>query len=215
MGKRIFLILPLIASALLASCSPAGQAPASDYVMWIDVPPDGHASGFAVSSTQLVTNHHVSLGKGKDVVDTAGEVRSTTVVLTDADLDLALLEIEADEPPFPSFASLRCERPSAGEEVYATGHPLATKWATFWGRVASDFPPFFPPSSGIMGDHLVVLDMGINRGISGAPVHDALGLVVGVIHGALTERSAYGDGIPGQSGLMISGDVLCGFLDAI
>jgi S1-C subfamily serine protease len=145
-----------------------GSTGTAFFVTW-----DGH----------LITNLHVVHEAEKVQVKLDGDLVDARVVDTDAENDLALLQVEAIRRPLPLAAKNDLVK---GQEVFALGYPLVQlqgqeQKATF-GRINS--------LSGISGDErLAQIDVPIQPGNSGGPLINRRGEVVGVVTSMLNAQA--------------------------
>lgn len=172
--------------------------------------PYGHATGFAVNPTTVVTASHVVEGAAAFLVGDGH--RGAALVANGRDfLDLGL--VRTSEPLHGPFYRLDCRRAPRGEPVRALGYPLDVDLGEYRGHVASNHPPRgdFPGAQA-----LIVLDLPVSPGISGGPVFDVDGDVVGLISAGAAQPVLGDDRIFSLSatGLMVAGDAICLFLDA-
>ncbi len=134
-------------------------------------------SGFIIDATGLVvTNHHV-IGNADEieVVLEDGRVFPATVRGSDKRTDLALLEIDANEPlPYVSFGD--SERARIGDWVIAIGNPFGLGGTTTSGIISARGRDI---NSGPYVDYIQI-DASINRGNSGGPLFNNAGEVIGV-----------------------------------
>jgi S1-C subfamily serine protease len=203
---RLMRWLHAVAFLFLAACAvqPASWTAAYDDPVVMVRMPDGHGTGFAVAPFIVVTSRHVVQNeKGVWLETVKGQRILATIQYIDKESDVAVLR---PAEPLASETKLGCRRPRAGEAVKATGFPLATAWTTFWGHVASDHLLNTPA-----GDFLV-LDIGVDSGLSGSPVWDSNGQVVGIVTGTLTEHAisdAMDVAVRSQIALAVPGDEVC------
>jgi S1-C subfamily serine protease len=170
-------------------------------------------TGFVISATgQIITNHHVIDGCGKDIKgNLAGEAAATLrVVSSDAANDLALLQGPADS--FKRFARIRDRSIRSGDAVTAIGFPLH-------GLLTSDFTVttgIVSSLSGIKNDsRFLQISAAVQPGNSGGPLIDSSGQIVGMVAGklnALGVLRATGD-IPQNINFAIKTGVIRDFLD--
>lgn len=138
---------------------------------------EGAGSGFVVDADGfVVTNHHVVSDAEKIVVTFAdGRQIDARIVGTDPQMDLALLEVDAEEPlPYVAFGDSDAVR--VGEWVLAIGNPFGLGGSATAGIVSARGRDI---RSGPYDDYLQI-DAPINRGNSGGPVFDSAGRVIGV-----------------------------------
>ncbi|HEX6995895.1 MAG TPA: DegQ family serine endoprotease [Gammaproteobacteria bacterium] len=137
----------------------------------------GAGSGFIVDPEgYIVTNHHV-VSDAEEIVVTLADGRQldARVVGDDPQMDLALLEVDADEPlPFVRFGDSDAVR--VGDWVLAIGNPFGLGGSASAGIVSARGRDI---RSGPYDDYLQI-DAPINQGNSGGPVFNAAGEVIGV-----------------------------------
>jgi len=137
----------------------------------------GAGSGFIVDPDgYIVTNHHV-VSDAEEIVVTLADGRQldARVVGDDPQMDLALLEVDADEPlPYVQFGDSDAVR--VGEWVLAIGNPFGLGGSASAGIVSARGRDI---RSGPYDDYLQI-DAPINQGNSGGPVFNAAGEVIGV-----------------------------------
>ena len=174
-------------------------------------------SGFFVTATQLVTNHHV-IAAALDDASAAVTVRlfsgtrearllPAQVVKTDAAADLALLSVAGEVPPIKPVR-IHPELPGKQTEVFAFGFPLGTMLDRslngpnvclrrgYISRLIND-------------DRNIEADLNIDKGISGGPLVDAQGVVRGVVR-----AMAGSDFNKGFAAIAVASPVLLGFLQS-
>jgi len=126
-------------------------------------------TGFVVRSGQdllVLTAAHVAQPGWRISVSFGEESMPATLVARDPSVDLALLKVEGLETKTP--LSFR-DGPALGEFAVAIGYPGVTKgMATSFGIIAS------------VSDDWVVADATVSPGMSGGPLVDADGMVIGV-----------------------------------
>ncbi len=133
-------------------------------------------SGFVISEDGfIVTNNHVIDGADEISVEFPdGKVLEAEVIGTDAEVDIAVLKVEADAPlPFVSFGDSDTAR--VGDWVLAVGNPLGQGFSVSAGIVSAR-------SRELSGayDDFIQTDAAINRGNSGGPLFNMDGEVIGV-----------------------------------
>ena len=133
-------------------------------------------SGFVISEDgYVVTNNHVIEGADEITIEFfSGQELLAKVIGTDANTDIALLKVEAEEPlPFVTFGDSDAAR--VGDWVVAMGNPLGQGFSVSAGIVSARNRAL----SGTYDDYLQT-DAAINRGNSGGPLFNMDGEVVGV-----------------------------------
>jgi serine protease Do len=147
----------------------------------VQVHSEGRGGGAGViwrSDGAIVTNNHVveHAGGTIQVVLTDGRSLEAKVVKTARSLDLALLQVEAQDLPAAPVADSSNLR--VGELVFAVGHPWGQEHVVTAGIVAAH-GTVDPPGSG-RSAHYVRTDARLAPGNSGGPLVDAHGAVVGI-----------------------------------
>lgn len=135
-------------------------------------------SGFIVSESGLVvTAAHVIKGGAKiTAVAEDGSERILTVVASDDETDLALLRLpEGGQRPL----KLASQAPNPGAVVRAMGYPLKGTGVITEGLVAST------AASVVSGESKMLVTCDIVNGMSGGPILNEFGEVVGVVSGSI------------------------------
>ena len=134
-------------------------------------------SGFVIDSSGIiVTNNHVIEGADEITVNFAdGEKLEATLIGTDEKTDLAVLQVQPEEPlealPFGDSESLR-----VGDWVMAIGNPFGLGGTVTLGIVSARNRDI---NSGPY-DNFIQTDASINRGNSGGPLFNLDGEVIGI-----------------------------------
>jgi serine protease Do len=124
----------------------------------------GGGSGFYISSNEIVTNHHViNDSKSVFIKKSNGTQCLADIVFTQSDPDLALLKTDCEGKPIPLAESVK-----VGQSVITMGNPLGQSWYVSKGIV------------GLLKDGEFLHDAVIDQGMSGGPVVDLNGQLVGV-----------------------------------
>ena len=134
-------------------------------------------SGFIVDPSGLVvTNNHVIDNADEiEVVFDDGTRIPATLKGTDSKTDLALLQIETDQPlPYVEFGN--SEKARVGDWVVAIGNPFGLGGTTTKGIISARGRDI---RSGPLDD-FIQIDAPINRGNSGGPLFNTKGEVIGV-----------------------------------
>lgn len=127
-------------------------------------------TGFVVAPGRIMTASHVALPGWRLEVCFDDEKYPATVVDRDDARDLALLQVDCDKPAL----DVRVDEAVLGEFAVCLGYPAAVergsgpRLATTLGVVAS------------VSDQAVIADSAVSPGMSGGPVVDADGDVLGV-----------------------------------
>lgn len=135
---------------------------------------DGYGAGIAWDSTTIVTAKHVIWPPEVPTITTRSgdecEVLSTTYALYE---DIAVIKVRG----CTLFPIRRASGIAQGAKVWAAGHPLGRRWSVSHGVVMR------------MG-HRLELDSIILPGMSGGPVVDASGRLVGMCVSVAIYRGA-------------------------
>jgi putative serine protease PepD len=157
-------------------------AEAADSVVTVRVG-SGSGSGFVVTGDGLiVTSHHVIDGGGTPTVEFSdGTQLPATLVSSDATHDVALLDVEASDLPHLHMADGEVQ---VGETVVSIGTALGEFPNTVTVGVVSGLDRSIEIGSRRLGQTtlagLFQTDASLNSGMSGGPVLNLLGQVVGV-----------------------------------
>ncbi len=165
----------------------------------VDGPGGGRGgSGSAVvyrADGVLVTNAHViRAGSGTDGVTVTlpdGARLDAEVVGADPASDLAVLRVDAQELPVPSWASTG-ELPQVGARAVAIGSPFGLDGSVTSG-IVSALGRTLPTPQGALVD-LIQTDAAVNPGNSGGALVDGTGRVIGV-NTAIASASGGSQGI--------------------
>ncbi|ELY59104.1 S1C family serine protease [Natronolimnohabitans innermongolicus] len=143
---------------------------------------EGQGSGFLFDETHVVTNEHVVAGADDvDLQYVTGDWTDTTVVGTDHDSDLAVLEVDR-VPDEATPLSLSTDRPVVGQEVLAIGNPYGLEGTMTTGVVSGVDRTLDFRDRNFSFPNVIQTDAAVNPGNSGGPLVDLEGDVVGVIN---------------------------------
>lgn len=134
---------------------------------------DGKGSGVYLGDGRVLTAAHVTVGNTKVSVVIDGASYAGTVILQDTATDVAMVQVAGNVKA--PVANISCRTPSVGEQLEAIGNPLDYGVIHTWGRVAGKAMPYGPWASGVFSD------MVVGAGMSGGPVFDGHGQVVGIV----------------------------------
>ncbi|WP_153557478.1 Do family serine endopeptidase [Roseimaritima sediminicola] len=170
----------------------------------------------------ILTNNHVVAGTDQlEVQLSSGRRVSASIVGTDPETDLAIIQIEGDDHPFAKMGDSEAIR--VGEWVLAIGSPFGLEQTVTAGIISAK-----NRVQGIVGEgegfeDFLQTDAAINPGNSGGPLVNLRGEVVG-INTAIESRSGGSNGIgfaipsamaiPIVNSIIESGSVQRGFLGA-
>jgi len=150
---------------------------------WQAVPQTGAGSGIIISADgYIVTNNHVVDGATKVTVTVSdGDTFRASIVGTDAQTDLAVLKIEANNLTYLHFLNNALEQLSVLDPVVAVGNALALPGGPTWTTgVVSNLGRSIEESNGVVLADIIQTDAAINAGNSGGPLLDSAGQVVGI-----------------------------------
>jgi S1-C subfamily serine protease len=173
---------------------------------------EGHGSGVHVGNGYIITAAHVAGdAKSVKVKNSLGSVGHADVLWVNKAHDIALLRIsvlaleKGDEGAW-GVSRLHCEDPKIGQSVIAIGNPGPLEFITAHGNVASG-PKH---SDEHWRDHYIV-SMPIAPGMSGGPVLDHHGRVVGIVVG-VAMMSVGWSGAPVGFGYIAPASAICKLL---
>ena len=150
-------------------------------VVYITREADGFIGGWILDQDGIITvahglPHGGDVGERVTVIFRDGEVVEGIVTWADKRRDLAV--VSAPVPEGYAAASLSCDPAPVGEPVLAIGHPLRLLWTVSFGRMSS--------TTLFLGNRTIVQLAGA-YGISGAPVFNHAGQVIGMVRGLLID----------------------------
>ncbi len=154
----------------------------------------GHGSGVSLGGGVFLTAGHVSEGATSLTVKTwAGKSGTAEVLWFNHAYDVSLVYVPdlKDEPGSP----MSCAATKVGQEITIVGNPLNTEFAESWGHVSSFGKTGLeniPEQAGLWKE-LVTLDATAAPGVSGGPIFNSAGEIVGIlVSGAVNKRGTYG-----------------------
>jgi serine protease Do len=172
---------------LVAQVAPAVVSIVTETVsynwFWQAVPATGAGSGIIISPDgYIVTNNHVVEGAQKVTVTLSdGNTYPATIVGTDAQTDLAVVKIDANNLSYLHFLNNSLERLSVLDPVVAVGNALALPGGPTWTTgVVSNLGRSIEEDTGVVLNDIIQTDAAINPGNSGGPLLDTAGQVVGI-----------------------------------
>ena len=202
-GLRLSMIVSLLTAVLIGCSSPPSSpiTPLHRSTVLIEHE-KGHGSGLIIGPRRVLTARHVVQGDGLDIRFFSGEANAGSVIWSDAERDLALIDV--DIPDGHPEVLLSCEQPVPGQHVIAVGHPIQSQWVLVGG---------FLPNSALVAGRYVSLGFPVGLGTSGGPVFDEQGKVVGITLAILAERNsteaAYDEFKDTGIGLMLPSSEFC------
>lgn len=146
----------------------------------------GLGSGFLIKENIIVTNEHVVSGYKKITVNLYdGTIINGRVIKTDADKDLALIEVDENLVPL----NINEGEIRIGQEVYAIGAPKDMTYTMTKGIVSA--------LDRKLGENIYIqIDASVNSGNSGGPLVDEDGNVIGIITLKVSDAEGIGFAIP-------------------
>lgn len=137
----------------------------------------GRGSGFFVAREYILTANHVLPSSSRaNIVMNDGSQLSATVVARDLEHDLALLKSDSKSNRFLRLQDFKKVR--IGQEVYLIGDPLGSGGNSVKFGIVS----FIPSSLESSFEKATRIDANGAGGMSGGPVVNPLGRVIGIIN---------------------------------
>lgn len=166
---------------------------------------DGHGSGVLVSNDLVMTAAHVAFHSTNIMVKLSDGREVPGVVLKTWDsFDVALIKIPAQADGV--IAKIACRSPKLGEAVFSLGYPLYTDMNLAYGHISSVNKMLIPGIDEVTGN-LIPVDMNLAEGISGGPIFDSDGMLLGIATGFLVEPGRVH--VPAGIGLITPASVFC------
>jgi serine protease Do len=172
---------------LVAEVAPAVVSIVTETVsynwFWQAVPQTGAGTGIIISPDgYIVTNNHVVEDAQKVTITlNDGSAFTATIVGTDAQTDLAVVKIDANNLSYLHFLSDSLEQLSVLDPVVAVGNALALPGGPTWtAGVVSNLGRSIEENTGVVLNDIIQTDTAINAGNSGGPLLDMAGQVVGI-----------------------------------
>lgn len=185
-----------------------------DAVVHVKVFPRGEeGSGWFIAPRLVATAAHVVADSDAfDVTLRDGRVLRGRVAYYDKASDFALISVdEASETGLP----INCAdtgAPGLGVVLMALGHTYRQRWLASWGRSTGARP------TGWHGTDRLILNLGVNGGMSGGPVIDMRGRVVGLVsatYGVAAGNPYAPQFAPGPFSIIVTVKEVCKHLGAI
>lgn len=153
----------------------------------------GHGSGAHIGGGFIITAAHV-VGAKKDIdikTDNGDIIKDVEVMWSNTAYDIALLRIKP--PDSMESRNLSCEVPQIGDLITASGNPMEMEFVTHYGRIGSGLQVvYWPPFSGLVQWPIsYVVDASLVPGMSGGPIFNEYGEVVGIIVGRVPAESLF------------------------
>lgn len=165
----------------------------------------GHGSGSHIGSRYILTAAHVVKGQAEVRVKASHGGESVADVLwINEKHDIALLR--ARELTGVGVSRLFCENPQVGQSVTAIGNPGPLEFITAYGTVSSG-----PRKSDEHWSEFYIVSMPVAPGMSGGPVLDHHGRVVGIVVGVAMMSIGW-SGAPVGFGYIAPASAICKML---
>jgi S1-C subfamily serine protease len=192
----------LLAIALVAGVANSPLVKEADSVVKVYRTDEGHGSGVHIGSGYVLTAAHVLADQKEiEVKTTLGEKRKAEILWVSAKYDLAIMRVDATGL---KASPLSCARPMVGEEIEARGNPLSEEFMTTHGKVSSTHAGLSNPD----GHDYIAADLTVAPGMSGGPVLNRHGYVVGIVS-AMMGQPAMFSFVPYGISYIVPGDRAC------
>ncbi len=169
-------------------------------------------SGFVFDNEgHVITNQHVVEGSSEVEVDFASGFKAHgTVIGSDADADVAVIQVEAPAEEIHPLAIGDSSTLGVGEQVVAIGNPFGLNGTMTLGIVSglgrTQVASISPEGGHFSTADIIQTDAAINPGNSGGPLFNLSGEVVGINQSIRTEtfNDATGNAVNSGVGFSIS-----------
>ncbi len=160
----------------------------TDSYFWGSYVTSGAGSGVIVSADgMIITNNHVvSSARNIRVRLSDGSEHTAVLIGTDADTDIAVIKIEAENLPFAILGN--SDELHVGEEILAVGNPLGQ----LGGTVTNGIVSAISRSITIDGTEMTLIQMNaaVNPGNSGGGLFNLYGELIGIVNAKTTSSSS-------------------------
>lgn len=176
-----------------------------------------HGSGTHIGNGYILTAEHVvasANGLPVKLLGDNGSIRKAEVLWSNVEYDIALLKTERWRDM--KMSPVDCRKPLPGEAVTAVGNPMALEFITTHGHIAGVHRLNSPFKS--RWKSYVFADITVQQGMSGGPVFDNRGSLIGVMVGMVGMRVGMGRraGIASQQfGFVVPADAVCRLIPVI
>jgi S1-C subfamily serine protease len=162
---------------------------------------EGVASGSGIvldSEGHVLTNNHVIEGAAEVTVklESEGTAYPATVVGTEPNSDLALLQVQAPAAKFHPLTLGNSDQMEVGDPVVAIGNPFDLE-RTVTSGIVSALQREIQAPDGETIDNVIQTDAAINPGNSGGPLINSAGEVIGIN----SQIATGGEGSDGNVGI--------------
>ena len=166
----------------------------------------GHGSGVYIGQGLILTAAHVVVNTkdGKIKVKTeGGNILPGEVLWMSKERDIALVRVIGTTGL--RAAALSCTTPTPGQMISAGGSPGPVDFFTSWGHASGTVRTFGPWLEALPTDMTTIM------GMSGGPVFNVQGEVVGIVVGVLTVPVGISASLTGI-GVIVPGSTICQLL---
>lgn len=171
-------------------------------------------SGFFISEDGYVlTNYHVieyaaEYGSPAKVITHDGTEYVASVVGSDPDNDIAVLQVDATGLPYATLGNSDGIR--VGDNVYAVGNPLGELQFSMTTGSVSATDRRITTQNAAPAINMFQIDAAVNSGNSGGPVYDNTGEVIGIVTAKYSEEGIEGLGfaIPINDAVSVATDLI-------
>lgn len=152
----------------------------------------GTGSGFVIDTAgHIVTNNHVVEGATDIEVNFVdGTIVRGTIVGTDANSDLAVIQVDLPAEQLHPVAFADSDALTIGQSVLAIGSPFGQRWTLTTG-IISGLGREITGATNRPIQGVIQTDAAINPGNSGGPLLDSAGRVIGMNAAILSPSGAY------------------------
>lgn len=171
-------------------------------------------TGFFISEDGYVlTNYHVieyavTYGGTVKVIAHNGTEHIATVVGSDQDNDIAVLQVDATGLSYATFGNSDGIR--VGDQIYAVGNPLGELQFSMTTGSVSATNRLISTQESSPAINMFQIDAAVNQGNSGGPVYDNTGEVIGIVTAKYSDEGIEGLGfaIPINDAATIANDLI-------
>lgn len=164
----------------------------------------GHGSAVHIGNGYYLTAAHVTGDRKEMKIKTAlGDEGTASVLWASKQYDIAL--VKSGDPLLIGTANLDCRELENGEAIWLKGNPLNLEFITTSGFVAGAELSLGPWKAARP------VDASLAGGMSGGPVFDAEGKLVGINVGGMVQRMGMGGSFVGIS-YIVPSSAICGLM---
>lgn len=178
-GFKVFACLVLsvvFVAALMWGAKPAAKPNLASSVVYVEVG-GGHGSGVHIGNGLILTAAHVTEKGDVKIKDDQGNSQDGELLWQNEKYDIALIRVS--DPSKLNAAELSCRQVGQGERVTAFGSPFSLDFLKFNGWIAGVERKVGPWATAY------IVDITVGPGMSGGPLVDHKGRVIGIVVGGL------------------------------